>query len=132
MKHFKQQSLRIALLSLALLCSVMSAMAHYDFKVDNVYYRIIDMEAMKVSVTNDGNIDGFNGCYSGEVTIPATVNHDNKTYTVCAIQDSAFFLSENMTKITLPEGIETIGIMAFTDCAGITEIIMSHGAHYRA
>ena len=67
-------------LLLMFLMSAMSAEAHYDFKEDNVYYRIIDNVGLKVSVVNNGEIDGFNGCYSGEVTIPATVTFDNKTY----------------------------------------------------
>ena len=93
MKNFN--TLQSFCLLLMFLMSAMSAEAHYDFKEDNVYYRIIDNVGLKVSVVNNGEIDGFNGCYSGEVTIPATVTFDNKTYSVKAIQDSAFVLDKN-------------------------------------
>lgn len=60
-------------------------------------------------------------CYSGSITVPATVNNYGKTYTVTAIVDEAF-MNDNVTSVTLPSTITEIGNYAFanSDINGIT------------
>ncbi|MBR6171425.1 MAG: C10 family peptidase [Bacteroidaceae bacterium] len=55
------------------------------------------------------------------VTIPAEVVINGKTFSVTAIGHSAFKYSGNITSISLPEGLETIGDYAFV-MGGFTEI----------
>ena len=61
--------------------------------------------------------------YSNRSTleIPATITHDNKTYTVVGIGDGAFSQMTGTT-VTLPEGITYIGEGAFSNasCTSIT------------
>lgn len=54
---------------------------------------------------------------ANEVTIPAQINGK----TISAIQDWAFYESSIET-ITIPEGVEAIGINAFTQCASLERI----------
>ncbi len=55
--------------------------------------------------------DSYNELAS--VTIPATVNIDNKTYKVNAVGNRAFYDCWNIKSISLSEGLETIGNYAF-------------------
>lgn len=67
---------------------------------------------------------GTNTCcidnkYAGEVTVPATANG----YTVTTIGTEAF-ISSSATSIVLPEGLTTIGELAFFDSSGFTSITL--------
>lgn len=50
---------------------------------------------------------------NGEINIPATVVYNDMKYRVTAIEDDAFNDLNAYAKITLPEGLETIGASAF-------------------
>ena len=58
----------------------------------------------------------------GTITIPATVVHEDVTYTVTAIGDYSFFGCENIKVESIPENVETIGEGAFYMCNSITSI----------
>ena len=67
--------------------------------------------------------------YSGEITIPATVAHDSKTYTVTKIDNRAFANSGQdsetriaITSISLPNTIAEIGEGAFENCAQLSSL----------
>jgi len=65
------------------------------------------------------------GKYSGDITIPATVTHNETTYRVTAIGDYAFQNAKDLTSVTLPlTSIERIGERAFNDCTGLTEFTL--------
>ena len=63
----------------------------------------------------------YSGSYSSmaEITVPATVSYEGKTYRVTAIAAEAFYFNMKTTSITLPEGLETIGGSAFFFASGI-------------
>ena len=111
---------------LAILCSFTTSYA-YDFEVDGIYYNITSTSTVEVTY-KDTNYNS----YSGEVIIPSTITHNNKTYTVTAIGDSAFFCSDlldgpfspqkkahalsgssNHYNVTIPESVISIGEAAF-------------------
>ncbi len=50
------------------------------------------------------------------VTIPATING----LTVAGIGDDAFFFDSGVTNVTIPDGVTSIGDLAFYDCANLT------------
>ena len=82
MKHFKH-----FLTILLLLCST-AASAH-DFEVDGIYYNVLSEEDKTVAVTYSGSYSGAVADeYTGAVVIPATVTHNNITYSVTSIGQS--------------------------------------------
>ncbi|MBR5053829.1 MAG: BspA family leucine-rich repeat surface protein [Bacteroidaceae bacterium] len=88
----------------------------YSFVVNGIYYKI----------TGDGTVsvtyrDANYNCYSGNVVIPATVKSDGVTYTVTAIEASAFFNCANLTDVTIPETVTQIGFNAFQGCTALEE-----------
>ena len=54
--------------------------------------------------------------YSGTITIPQTVEHNGTTYTVTALGESAFEGCSNVTSMTLPATIRSIGSYCFYNC----------------
>ena len=76
------------------------------FIVDGINYNVTDSTARRVEVIANN--------YAYNVTIPATVQCDTTTYTVASIGYRAFYLTDNLYQVTLPETIETIGVEAFS------------------
>lgn len=61
----------------------------------------------------------------GVIDIPSVVHADEKLeFTVTAIRENAFSGKNEITTITLPETIRSIGANAFKNCNGIKEIYM--------
>lgn len=58
----------------------------------------------------------LNNPYSGAVTIPQTVEHGGYTYTVTALAESAFEDCGNVSSLTLPATIRSIGSYCFYNC----------------
>lgn len=76
-------------------------------------------------VSQDGNsvtITGYGGS-GGEVTVPGEI--DGKKVT--GIGGRAFHDCSSLTKIKLPEGLETIGSQVFYYCSSLTEVTLPEG-----
>lgn len=112
MKHL----IKVSLLLLAL-CLPMAAAA-YDFEVGGVYY-MTDLWDDFAMVCDQGE-DGAH--YSGNVTIPATVTHDDTTYPVTKINAYAFSNCTELTGVTIPESVKEIRDHSFENCAGLLAI----------
>ena len=100
----------------ACLTSALSATA-YDFSAvyngQTIYYNITSSTNKTVEVTYKGSSNA-NGDYSGYVTIPSTVTNSGTTYTVTAIGEQAFACNCNLTGVTIPNTVTSIGEYAFT------------------
>ena len=97
------RSVLVAVLMLVACCLTASA---GTFIVDGINYNVTDSTARRVEVIANN--------YAYNVTIPATVQCDTTTYTVASIGYRAFYLTDNLYQVTLPETIETIGVEAFS------------------
>ena len=93
----------------------------YDFEKDGIFYNITSNNPATVEVTC---MNSDHHSYSGEVNIPATVEHGGKTYTVTAIGSRAFQECEGLTSVTMPNTITTIADYAFYRCTGLTDVII--------
>ena len=124
---------------IVVLCASLSASA-YDFEVDGIYYNITSMSNLEVGVTykNLTYVSGNsyrNTSYVGNITIPETVNYNNRTYTVTSIEYSAFGTGHpepygssydnhgcKITSINLPPSIRTIDDYAFQNCRELSKV----------
>ena len=106
---------------LILLMVPLASMA-YDFEVDGIYYKQTGSSSVAVTykVTPTWDSD-YTPPYSGDITIPSTVNYNNKSYAVTSIGDSAFMYCASLPSITIPEGVTSIGDSAFY-WSGLTSI----------
>ena len=91
---------------------------HY---VDGIYYQYIDGAAWVSRKAHYGYEDEViwdNNCYSGQVVIPEKV----EGYTVVGILKAAFDGCDQLSSITFPSTIKSIGEEAFYGLTGMTEL----------
>lgn len=58
----------------------------------------------------------------GDIVIPSKVEIDGKIYTVTSIEEYAFTECNNMTSITIPASITSVGFGVFNGCLGLTNV----------
>lgn len=105
-----------------ILVGINHAFAH-DFEVAGIYYRKLSSNNKTVEVTYKGeNSLIYSNEYTGNVTIPTSVNYAGTTYKVISIGESAFFSCVELKKVTIPNTITSIGKYAFSDCANLSKV----------
>ena len=88
----------------------------YDVEVDGIYYNLFNNKTAEVTNTN---VNG--GDYSGSISIPSSINANSIQYSVTSISNEAFENCWELTSITIPNSITSIGNAAFR-CSGLTSI----------
>ena len=88
----------------------------YDVEVDGIYYNLYNNKTAEVTNTN---VNG--GDYSGSISIPSSINANSIQYSVTSISNEAFENCWELTSITIPNSITSIGNAAFR-CSGLTSI----------
>ena len=108
-----------------LLCST-TVHAH-DFEVDGIYYRIVSASDLTVAVTykKEYGID-YSNEYSGKIIIPSTVTYKSKVLTVTEI-DGGAFKECDITSISIPSSVISIGNNAFDGCGELTKVRFEDG-----
>ena len=124
--------------------------AAYDFESGGLYYNILDADAMTVEVTCRNYTDwDTQSDYTGDIVVPAVVTSGDVTYNVVKIGHHAFkksgittlSISEGveiidqdicegcyqLTNISLPSTLKSIGYAAFWNCSGLTSLILPEG-----
>ena len=103
------------LLTLSILISIVANA--YDFEVGGIYYN------------KDGNcaiVTSGDSKYSGDVSIPSTVNYGGMEYSVTSIGNSAFEECVVLTSVTIPNSVTSIGDQAFARCRGLTSVTIGN------
>ena len=90
--------------------SLLNATLHFTDAPDaaDYEYAIENGEAIITGYTGNG----------GDITIPSILDG----FPVTAIDDWAFGFCENLTAVTIPEGVMTIGRYAFRNCSNLTTV----------
>ena len=93
-------------------------------KADEVLFRfkVINEDSAWVSV-----VPNLEHPYDDSMTIPDSVEHNGKTYTVVEVSDSCFNENRKITIITLPSTIRRIGIMAAYNCTDVSLLNIPEG-----
>ena len=79
-------------------------------KVGKLWYNI-DMQELTAEV-----IKSVDGEYYDEIVIPKQVDYEHITFNVTSIGDKAFYDCDSISSVIIPEGIKSIGKMAFMGC----------------
>ena len=86
-------------------------------EIDGIWYNLIT-KGKVAEVTFKGDYyDSYLGEYSGSITLPATVTHNDVAYSVTSIGERAFHSCSGLTAITIPEGVTSIESGAFYNCS---------------
>lgn len=107
-KQFKKKVLSM-LAALSILASMVTALPISAEDWGDYTYVVEDGKAI---------ITGFKQENAGEVVIPSTINN----YPVTQIYTKAFYNRDNISAVTIPNSVTTIGDSAFQDCNGITSV----------
>ena len=79
----------------------------YDFEVDGLSYNLVSMEDRTVCLV------GMPGSYKGDIVIPGEIKIGDYTFKVDSIADYACSYCNELTSVTICEGVRKIGYMAF-------------------
>ena len=113
MKFFKP--LQVAIASL-LFCTAVNAQ---DFKLDGIYYDFTSDTTVGVSFYIY-SLFGVGDKYKGDIVIPSQVTYEGKTYDVTSIVNRAFNACPELTGVTIPNSVTSIGIIAFKNSPKLT------------
>ncbi|MBR5776874.1 MAG: leucine-rich repeat domain-containing protein [Bacteroidales bacterium] len=128
---------RLLLSLIIAVSSMLSTVWAYDFSAvspsgHTLYYKIIS-GTTNVEVVNPCSSSTSSGYYpeiTGDVVIPATVTHNGITYNVVGlghasrgmIYRATFEFCRNITSITIPNSVTSIGYDSFNSCSSLTSI----------
>lgn len=99
-----------------------------NFKVNGLYYRVIDTALNMVEVMYPNDYESAN-LIQGSVTIPSAVTYGMKNYKVTGIGECAFQYT-GITEIELSEGISNIGRCAFAGCKNLKKVTLPSSLSY--
>lgn len=92
-----------------------------NFTIDGMNYNVIDATNHYVEVASRSATSSWN-C-ADEIEIPETVPYLGQTYTVTRIGDNAFDGCTQLTKVTIPSTIVSMGNFVFKDNPNLDSII---------
>ena len=95
-------------------CMVLMGLKSYGqtFTVEDITYQVIGPNT--VAITGNTN--------TGDLIIPGNVTNGGDTFTVTSIGPGTF-VANDLTKVTIPESITSIGANAFTGNPGLLEVV---------
>ena len=99
-------------LLLAVVCLLSNAnVSAYDFEIDGIYYDVVSFSELTCKIVNVSN-----EASAGDIVIPSTVSYSGRLLTVTEIGNEVFNDCSELTGITIPSTIISIGSSAFTSC----------------
>ena len=96
------------------LCFLASLNAYaYDAEIDGIYYNFSTDSTATITYQGFDSAGNPKSDCSGAVVVPENVIYDNKIYSVTVIGGYAFSGCRELTSITIPNSVTTIGNGAF-------------------
>ena len=117
----KNYLIRGILMCLCLLTGIKASA--YDAEIDGIYYNFISESDAEVTY----EYFYYSSYYFGDVTIPASITYNGKTYSVTSIGNEAFEDCGGLTSVTIPNSVTSIGYGAFSGCSGLTSVTIGNG-----
>lgn len=87
--------------------------------IDGISYRFELNE--KAQIANAYVIRPKTGSYAGDVVIPQFVQHGS-TFKVRGIDNNAFALMADLTSVSIPATVDTMGLNAFRNCSNLKRV----------
>lgn len=90
-----------------------------DVVVDGICYGIIGSRWAFVTHPDD-----WQGRYAGDVTVPAQISHNGRSYEVISVGENAFAGCDALTSVRLPFSVRAVSACAFLGCTNLREIFL--------
>ena len=97
----------LCLLATMLPMTALAADVGTTFDAGGITYEVTGADTVSVTKKGDGAL------YSGDISIPASVEYENATYSVTAIGQDAFRSCVDLGAVTVPSSVKAIGQTAF-------------------
>ena len=114
----KEMKKVLLLLGLMLLPLAVHAVSQ---KIDGIYYNL-NPTAKTAEVVFRVKYQ-----YSGDIVIPSSVTYEEIEYSVIGISANAFRGSSELTSVTIPSSVTSIGDGIFSGCTSLSSIIIEEG-----
>ena len=114
MKKHLHNSLRALFLSLAVLLSL--PMLAEKVMIDGIRYDLVAKAKQAIVIAPSS------GKYSGDKVIPGNFEYDGATYSVTSIGSEAFYDSDYLYSVVIPNSVTSIGNSAFESCLKLKSI----------
>ena len=107
---------------LVLVCLITSCLPSYIYKKQRLSVHIDGFSYYLVPETNYAEVVGHHRYEDTiAVNLPETIIHNNKKYTVVKVEGFSF-AGHNLTSITIPNSVTSIGYGAFSLCSGLISV----------
>ncbi|MCM1070446.1 MAG: leucine-rich repeat domain-containing protein [[Clostridium] fimetarium] len=93
----------------------------YTYQGQPIKYIILS-EDEKTVATNPGNYGKAGNEVLGALVLPSKVVNGDTEYTLLEISDYSFYANYDLTSITIPESVTSIGKYAFNWCMGLVSL----------
>ena len=103
--------------SLILLLAVAVTATAQGMEMDDIFYQLNGDHAVVIAGSYP---------YSGDVTIPSAIIHNDTVYPVTAISPVAFKDCTALTSVSIPESVTAIGEQAFAGCTALDSVDISN------
>ena len=92
-------------------------------EISGIYYNLVS-KTKQAEVTRNPNK------YIGDVIIPETVTYMGSTYDVIGIEVIAFSECSELTSVSIPNNVKSIGNRAFSWCTSLSKVIIGSGVSF--
>ena len=90
-------------------------------QIGDLYYNL-DASTQTAEVTSQNSSYPYWSTVITTATIPASVTHNEITYSLTSIGERAFYACTSLTSVTIPNSVTSIGSGAFRDCSGLSSV----------
>ena len=114
---------------LTLLMSMVGMQAFADWD----YSASVEVDGFCYFLDNDNNqamVISKPGRYKGDITIPSSFTWNTTNYSVTSIGNYAFSNCSGLTSVIIPNSVTSIQTSAFSYCSGLTSIMVESGNTY--
>ena len=108
-------------LLLSLFLGAHSAWAH-DAEVDGIFYNLFEGSQCATVTFQGDEYNSVQNEYTGDVVVPATFTLNGVVYSVTGVEAHSFRDCTELTSVTLPNSVKTIGAECFSKCSSLTSV----------